>query len=110
MPIARSDWLRVAVSVVDPDYWRGRAAIDTAYGWYVSRAAEALQDALTSSASSSAILVGHSAGGWLARALLGSSADARAATAALVTLGTPHVPRSPGRCVTGGALVRRVGE
>lgn len=65
--------------------------------------------------SSQVVLVGHSAGGWLARAYLadpkyqvaGGRAAPNAHVGAVVTLGTPHVPPPPGsgiRDVTGGAL------
>lgn len=55
-------------------------------------------------------LIGHSAGGWLARAfladLLGPGSTASSPIATLVTLGTPHVPpcHSSARDMTGGAL------
>ena len=48
------------------------------------------------------MIIGHSAGGWLALALLAELGYETAS--GLVSLGTPHTPRGDGRCVTRGAL------
>ena len=79
--------------------------MSSAYGWYLRAAADAVAAAAAASPSGRVVLVGHSAGGWLGRALLGREAAARAAVAGLVSLGTPHAPPGGGaRCPTGGAL------
>jgi len=103
-PIARSDWLRVAACALDPDYWRSTACVSRAYGWYLAAAAAAVSGAAAASASGKVVLVGHSAGGWLGRALIGREPAVRASVAGLVSLGTPHAPPSGARCPTGGAL------
>lgn len=81
--------------------------METAYGWYLKTAAEAVSAAALTSPTGKVVLVGHSAGGWLGRALLGTRPASRAAVAGLISLGTPHAPPDPatgGRCPTGGAL------
>lgn len=55
------------------------------------------------------MLLAHSAGGWLGRALVGRERGGPAVrdrVRALCTLGTPHAHNEAARCVTGGALAR----
>ena len=110
VPLKRSDWLRVARCAVDPAYWRGEAEPETAYGWYLDLAERAVEEAASANPSGSGVvLLAHSAGGWLGRALLGRWAGdppARKRVRALCTLGTPHAHNETARCVTGGALAR----
>ncbi len=116
----RSDWLQVFwKGALDPQFWAGQAPpIRPAFAWYLQRIADTIQEmrnsendsesiALTSTTSPKMILVGHSAGGWLARAALGylSQSSREDETSppiiplecilGLVTLGTPHIPPPP---------------
>lgn len=72
------------------------------YRWYLDRLDETVQRACKETGSDRVILVGHSAGGWLARAYI---ADAKYGAldgapnprvAGLVTLGTPQQPPPKG--------------
>lgn len=100
--VARADWLRVfAAGLPRRDFWAASATPDVAYGWYLRRLESALRNAAQCSGRRAA-LVGHSAGGWLARSVAASRPDL---ASHLVTLGTPHFPTPPpGRDMTGGAL------
>ena len=92
-----------------------RAACSRAagYRWYLDRVAATVEAARASSGSERVVLVGHSAGGWLARAFSGDErygappgcAAPHPGLAAIVSLGSPHPPPPPGVFdVTRGAL------
>ena len=101
--VARGDWVRVfAAGLPNRDFWRAAAEPEVAYGWYLRRLEAALANAHRVSGRGVA-LVGHSAGGWLARHVAEKSAPG--VVSHLVSLGTPHFPTpAPGRDMTGGAL------
>ncbi|KAJ8601056.1 hypothetical protein CTAYLR_004484 [Chrysophaeum taylorii] len=98
LPVRRTDWLRVfSRGVGDPKVWRGDADWTTpAYAWYLDVA----EDAITSN--ENALVVAHSAGGWLLRALLRRAPHLKISAAA--TLGTPHRPPVGAACATRGVL------
>ncbi|GAX21169.1 hypothetical protein FisN_14Hh380 [Fistulifera solaris] len=114
----RSDWLQVFwKGAFDPQFWAGQAPpIRPAFAWYLQRIANTIQEMRNSESESGSesisttspkiILIGHSAGGWLARAALGylsqSNGKEEASPAiplecilGLVTLGAPHLPPPP---------------
>mmetsp|Transcript_63890 Transcript_63890/g.71522 ORF Transcript_63890/g.71522 Transcript_63890/m.71522 type:complete len:455 (-) Transcript_63890:101-1465(-) len=89
VPIKRQDWLRVATGLLDiPDFYVGRAKpTGLGYGWYVKRLKETVDRAYTESGGEKVLVIGHSAGGWLARAAMADgiwseSTEAEAETAA----------------------------
>eukprot|EP00962_Isochrysis_galbana_P019519 scaffold5687_cov132-Isochrysis_galbana.AAC.1 len=123
LDLPRWEWLRVAGGLADPRFWLGDQRPDSiAYGWYVQRARAAIEAASARAGGQRAIVVAHSAGGWLARAALadgewisaagggggsgGALIRARDVVAGLVTLGAPHFPPPAGSppCATRGAL------
>ena len=94
---------------LSPKFWRAQLTTHPGYSWYLSRVRSTVQEALQATGASQAVIVGHSAGGWLARAFLGDpqwfvgnsgtkagpgqvSDVPNPAVAALVTLGTPQLP------------------
>lgn len=107
LPVARADWLRVAGALFNDDFRAGRAPPETAFGWYLDRLDEWV-DKVAQSTGQRVLLMGHSAGGWLARAGLGRKDQALATrTRALVSLGAPHrapPTEPPGDDQTKGAL------
>ena len=128
VPVKRSDWVRVAGGLFDvPDFYLGTAKpTGFGYGWYVRRLKEIVDLAYEESGGEKVILIGHSAGGWLARAALGDGSwsensnnnddDGESAggkevirtsdrVRCLVTIGSIHmVPEQESTCVTRGAL------
>jgi pimeloyl-ACP methyl ester carboxylesterase len=153
VPIERKDWIKVGKMIFTTGYWTGNLnSTDPGYTWYLERVKETVETAqknatATASATSldstftasgaspllatkgggnnKVVLIGHSAGGWLARAYLGQeqfksdsddennnknngvSSVPNEAIGAIVTLGTPHSPpppRSKVKDMTGGAL------
>ena len=132
VPIKRTDWIRVAGGLFDiPNFYQNKARPDgLGYGWYLQRLKACVDLAYEESGGEKVILIGHSAGGWLARAAMGDgvwadadaneSANANANESAnesagsistderiacLVTIGAIHrTPRDAKSCVTRGAL------
>jgi len=92
VPVARLDWLRNAVGILDSNWWAGTLKPRPVLDWYLDRVSALLDEA--SAGGRKIVLLGHSAGGWLARITLGETAGR--GVSRLVTLGTPHCPPLPG--------------
>ncbi|CAB9515916.1 PGAP1-like protein [Seminavis robusta] len=122
IPVQRSDWIRVAGGLLDWKFYANQALpTGNGYGWYLKRFQETVDKAYESSLAvnnnnnneaSRVLVIGHSAGGWLARAGMGGGVwdpDTETKTAdricGLVTVGAIHKPPvDVGSCVTRGAL------
>jgi pimeloyl-ACP methyl ester carboxylesterase len=96
LPIARYDWLRNARGLLLPAYWRGALEPRQVMNWYFFRLEQALIDLrrnLGEEEDWGVNLIGHSAGGWLARLFVSEFAreDLRRRIRVVVTLGTPNV-------------------
>ena len=128
--VERRNWLQVSKSLATRAYWSGNSTVDPGYRWYLHKVQAAVEKACRENDCSQVDLVGHSAGGWLARAFVGDAlyidrdrASGNTTTVApglgagplprrahqgvrrLVTLGTPHLgPSTGGRDMTGGTL------
>ncbi|XP_050385200.1 uncharacterized protein LOC126801780 [Argentina anserina] len=93
--VARIDWLRNAAGLVDPNYWRGTLSPRPVLDWYVlMRVDEAVKEAKELAQGGPLSLVGHSAGGWLARLYMEEYGISDISL--LLTLGTPHLPPPKG--------------
>ncbi|KAF7138567.1 hypothetical protein RHSIM_Rhsim07G0047700 [Rhododendron simsii] len=113
--VSRIDWLRNAAGLVDPNYWRGTLRPRPVLDWYLKRVDEAVNEAKELAAVSSYALlahkatvtviavpldggtlslIGHSAGGWLARVYMEEFGLSNISL--LLTLGTPHLPPPKG--------------
>ena len=98
LPVERYEWARVIFGLIGTILWKPWATPEgPAYSWFVNRLRSAVVQAHEESDGAKVLLVAHSAGGWLARALLadGQSGwpEGKAATdycSGLVTLGSPH--------------------
>jgi hypothetical protein len=119
LPVSRTDWLQVFwKGAFDVRFWRGDAdATRPAYQWYLARVAENIRDLASDGQSASSasnndingshkvVLLCHSAGGWLGRAVCGFGSSSQHFDApfaldldsvlGLVTLGSPHLPPPP---------------
>ena len=117
VPVKRRDWVRVAGGLLDPGFYTNKALpTGRGYGWYVRRLQQCVNEAYEASGGEKVLLIGHSAGGWLARAAMGDGVWAKAdgggtetRTAerirCLATIGAIHrPPQDLGTCVTRGAL------
>lgn len=115
LPVQRSDWIRVAGGLLDYKFYLNDALpTGGGYGWYLKRFRETVDQAYEAAESNEdrVLVIGHSAGGWLARAGMGDGLwcpETNARTAericGLVTVGAIHkAPVDAGTCVTRGAL------
>lgn len=89
--VSRLDWLRNAAGLIDPNYWRGTLSPRPVLDWYLERVEEAVSEAKEGGTGIS--LIGHSAGGWLARLYMdefGGSSSSHISL--LLTLGSPLLP------------------
>ncbi|KAH7571600.1 hypothetical protein JRO89_XS04G0097200 [Xanthoceras sorbifolium] len=92
--VSRLDWFRNAAGLVDPNYWRGTLGPRPVLDWYFKRVDQAIREAKQLSQGGSLSLIGHSAGGWLARVYMEQFGFSHIAL--LLTLGTPHLPAPKG--------------
>ncbi|XP_024983145.1 uncharacterized protein LOC112519325 [Cynara cardunculus var. scolymus] len=92
--VSRIDWLRNAAGLVDPNYWRGTLQPRPVLDWYLIRVDEAVNEALKQSQGGSLSIIGHSAGGWLARVYMEEFKKANVSL--LLTLGSPLQPPPKG--------------
>eukprot|EP00929_Paragymnodinium_shiwhaense_P007022 TRINITY_DN110982_c0_g1_i1.p1 TRINITY_DN110982_c0_g1~~TRINITY_DN110982_c0_g1_i1.p1 ORF type:complete len:576 (+),score=94.46 TRINITY_DN110982_c0_g1_i1:59-1729(+) len=90
VPVVRPDWLRNALGLLDSSYWEGTLQPRPVLDWYLDRLAALIDGKDRPVSENGVILLGHSAGGWLGRIVLGESQGR--GVRRLVTLGTPHCP------------------
>ncbi|KAL0730085.1 hypothetical protein Bca4012_026178 [Brassica carinata] len=88
--VSRLDWFRNAAGLVDPAYWRGTLRPRPVLDWYLKRIDDAVREANELAQGKGLSLIGHSAGGWLARVYMEEYGNADISL--LLTLGTPHLP------------------
>ena len=106
VPIVRSQWLNVARGLTDPKFVLGDAQPNgPTYNWYLQAAKRTVEDAVAAAPPNSdgrVVLLGHSAGGWLARTLCVYLGDdwTKQNVRGIVTLGSPHA--SPSSFTPGG--------
>lgn len=80
--------------MVDPNYWRGTLRPRPVLDWYLKRVHEAVSEAKELTPGGTLSLIGHSAGGWLARMYMEEFSFSDISL--LLTLGTPHQPTPKG--------------
>lgn len=88
--VSRLDWFRNAAGLVDPAYWRGTLRPRPVLDWYLNRIDDAVREANELAQGQGLCLIGHSAGGWLARVYMEEYGNSDISL--LLTLGTPHLP------------------
>jgi pimeloyl-ACP methyl ester carboxylesterase len=88
--VSRLDWLRNASGLIDPNYWRGTLEPAPVLNWYLERVNDAVEEVKELGGGDSTLsLIGHSAGGWLARLYMQQFGVSHISL--LLTLGTPHL-------------------
>ncbi|XXG62904.1 hypothetical protein AAC387_Pa05g1196 [Persea americana] len=92
--VSRPDWLRNAAGLLDANYWRGTLRPRPVLDWYLKRVDRAVSEAKQLSEGGGLSLIGHSAGGWLARVYMEEFGLSRISL--LLTLGSPHMPPPKG--------------
>ncbi|KAI5647651.1 hypothetical protein M9H77_33656 [Catharanthus roseus] len=94
LKVSRIDWLRNAAGLIDPNYWRGALRPRPVLDWYFRKMFEAISEANEMAQGGALSLIGHSAGGWLARVYMQEFGLSNISL--LLTLGTPHLPAPKG--------------
>uniref|UniRef100_A0A7N0T1Y3 GPI inositol-deacylase n=1 Tax=Kalanchoe fedtschenkoi TaxID=63787 RepID=A0A7N0T1Y3_KALFE len=92
--VSRLDWFRNAAGLADANYWKGTLSPRPVLDWYLKRVDDAVQEAKELGEGGTLSVIGHSAGGWLARVYM--EEFGRSGIALLLTLGTPHLPPPKG--------------
>ncbi|XP_021769281.1 uncharacterized protein LOC110733526 [Chenopodium quinoa] len=92
--VSRLDWFRNAAGLADPSYWKGTLRPRPVLDWYLYRVDEAVNEAKEIAQGRPLSLIGHSAGGWLARVYM--EEFGKSDISLLLTLGTPHLPPPKG--------------
>jgi len=101
VPITRLSWLRIARGVTSRRFWTYDSEPQDLFSFYLKETERTVLESFEKSGGQKVTLVGHSAGGWLARAILGDgdfNGDRRVPSSdvccGLISLGTPHFPPS----------------
>jgi len=109
--LERKSWIKVARSLLSWRFYNKTCTTSPGYTWYLDLVAAKVEQAREETGCSQVDLIGHSAGGWLARAFIANpsyhegDSKANPTVRRLVTLGAPHVPPpDPSKDMTGGAL------
>ncbi|XP_058086092.1 uncharacterized protein LOC131233410 isoform X2 [Magnolia sinica] len=92
--VSRLDWLRNAAGLLDANYWKGTLRPRPVLDWYLERVDAAISEAKLLTQGGSLSLIGHSAGGWLARVYMEEFGLSHISL--LLTLGSPHSPPPKG--------------
>ena len=97
--LPRTEWIKVAKQLPTAEFLQARLPVQKTLGWYFDAMERGLVDILAEEGPEANIcIIGHSIGGWVARAYLGGMAGSSTAIGRLaqerissfVTLGTPH--------------------
>jgi PGAP1-like protein len=98
VPLSRRDWIKVSKQLPTADFWNAQLQVHKTLDWYFEKVEQGIAEILQKDPSTTSIcLVGHSIGGWVARAYLGGLAktctalEQTATFSSLITLGTPHI-------------------
>ena len=106
-PLPRTEWIKVARQLPTSQFWTSELSVPDTLSWYFDAIDTAVAEVVAAQAAEGAggnnndwslCLVGHSIGGWVARAYLGGMAQSSTAahqwalqrSTSLITLGTPH--------------------
>jgi len=100
-PLPRTEWIKVARQLPTAAFFKGELPVEPTLRWYFDAIEAGLAEifAQEPDEATTVCIVGHSIGGWVARAYLGGLScsstavyrEARERVSSLVTLGTPHV-------------------
>lgn len=110
VPIKRLSWLWMLKSIFSPEFYANACTPNSMFDFYFRLTKSKIEE-IKEDSSAPLVLLCHSAGGWLARSLLGNGywfetdLPVENLISGVVTLGTPHLaPLHPFPDVTRGAL------
>jgi hypothetical protein len=100
-PLPRTEWIKVAKQLPTKDFLDANLSCQKTLGWYFDAMEEALSQIFAQEGTTdiNICIIGHSIGGWVARAYLGGLSGSSSAVYKLaqpqitsfLTLGTPHL-------------------
>jgi hypothetical protein len=118
-PLPRTEWIKVARQLPTKAFLDGCLPVAKTLGWYFDAMDRAVAEIVAEEGSSARIcIIGHSIGGWVARAYLGGLAQSSTAVhriaveqvSSLVTLGTPHISTEDALVDQTRGLLRAIAE
>ena len=98
-PLPRTEWIKVARQLPTMAFFEGNLPVLETLGWYFDAIDQGIAEILAEEGANARIcIIGHSIGGWVARAYLGGLGQSSTAVyrlavdkvSSLVTIGTPH--------------------
>ncbi|GAX28397.1 hypothetical protein FisN_4Hh059 [Fistulifera solaris] len=99
-PLPRTEWIKVAKQLPTTEFFEARLNVPKTLDWYFQAIEKGLAEIFAQEGPDANIcFVGHSIGGWVARAYLGGMSESSSSVTrlvqqrctSLITLGTPHV-------------------
>ena len=99
VPLPRTEWIKVAKQLPTKDFIDANLSVKVTLDWYFNAIESALAELFAEGGEDTEIcLIGHSIGGWIARAYLGGLSGtatsvnrlSRTQVKTLITIGTPH--------------------
>lgn len=121
VPLTRRDWIKVSKQLPTQDFIEANLRVHKTLDWYFDAIEEGLSDIIDAEAEVDGIcIVGHSIGGWVARAYLGGLARSSTAisrfaleknmVSSFITLGTPHTSPNTALVDQTRGLLREIAE
>ena len=119
VPLSRTDWIKVARQLPTQAFLEARLDVKETLDWYFEAIEEGLSQIFAEEGEDvNVCFVGHSIGGWVARAYLGGLSQSSSAVhqlalercSSLITLGTPHLSPETALVDQTRGLLRAVGE
>jgi hypothetical protein len=71
VPLSRRDWIKVSKQLPTTEFWNANLSVHKTLDWYFGAMEKGLAEILYQNSDVDICLVGHSIGGWVARAYLG---------------------------------------
>ena len=118
-PLPRTEWIKVAKQLPTRNFLEAKLAVHETLDWYFDAIDAAFAEIFATEGSDvNVCVVGHSIGGWVARAYLGGLSRsstavtelARKQCSSLITLGTPHISPDSALVDQTRGLLREIDE
>ncbi|KAL7580134.1 hypothetical protein ACA910_012891 [Epithemia clementina (nom. ined.)] len=119
VPLSRTDWIKVARQLPTRAFLEARLDVKKTLQWYFEAIEKGLSQIFAAEGEDvNVCFVGHSIGGWVARAYLGGLSQSSSAVhrlalkqcSSLITLGTPHISPETALVDQTRGLLRAIAE
>lgn len=118
-PLSRTDWIKVGRQLPTAEFLQARLPVKKTLSWYFDAIEDGVTEILAREGPDARIaLVGHSIGGWVARAYLGGLSESSTAVyrqamkqvTSFTTVGTPHISPQTALVDQTRGLLRAIAE